>query len=128
MHYLKQKVDSGADFLITQLFFDNRVFYNFMDRCILQGINCPISAGIMPIFSTSQIMRMTLLSGASIPGKIIKMLDDYKDDPKGLEEAGLEYAAMQIKDLIANGVEGIHICTMKKLEQTKNILSYSRLK
>lgn len=128
MHYLKQKVNVGVDFLITQLFFDNKQFYDFMDKCITLGINCPITAGIMPVFKADQIKSIATLSGASIPAKLFMMLDKYGSNPDDLLKAGLEYAANQMKDLIANGVDGIHLCTMNRPAATKTLLEYAGLK
>ncbi|MCX7748429.1 MAG: methylenetetrahydrofolate reductase [NAD(P)H] [Clostridia bacterium] len=119
---LKLKVDEGVDFLITQLFFDNRFFYDFLDKAASIGIHCPITAGIMPIFKADQIKRITSLCGASIPAKLVIMMDKYQDNPDDLRKAGIEYASTQIRDLIDNGVDGIHLCTMNRPKSTKEIL------
>ena len=119
---LKQKVDSGVDFLITQLFFDNRLFYDFMDKVRSIGIRCPVAAGIMPIFRADQIKSITARSGCSIPARLVLMMDKYNDNPDDLRKAGIEYAAGQIRDLVENGVEGIHLYTMNRPESTKEIL------
>jgi len=119
---LKQKVDSGVDFLITQLFFDNRLFYDFMDKVRSIGIGCPVAAGIMPIFRADQIKSITARSGCSIPASLVLMMDKYNDNPDDLRKAGVEYAAGQIRDLVENGVEGIHLYTMNRPESTKEIL------
>ena len=109
---LKYKIGAGVNALITQLFFDNSVFYNFMDMVREDGISVPISAGIMPIVKNGQIEKTVQLSGASLPHKFTAMLADYEHDPKGLFEAGIEYAVEQCRDLIDHGVEGVHIYTM----------------
>ena len=119
---LKQKVDSGVDFLLTQLFFDNRLFYDFMDKVRSIGIRCPVAAGIMPIFRADQIKSITARSGCSIPARLVLMMDKYNDNPDDLRKAGVEYAAGQIRDLVENGVEGIHLYTMNRPESTKEIL------
>jgi len=111
---LRRKQEAGADFLITQLFFDNNFFYRFLERVRDGGVTLPISAGVMPILSRSQIERMIFLCGASLPSGIIKLLHKYKNSPDDLRLAGLEYAVKQIEDLIAHGVDGVHIYTMNK--------------
>ncbi len=128
MHYLKHKVDAGVDFLITQLFFDNRIFYDFMDKCISLNINCPITPSIMPVFKEEQFKTIATLCGASIPAKLYIMIEKYGDNPDDLLQAGLEYAAEQIKDLIQNGVDGVHINTMNRPVSTKKILEYSGIR
>ncbi|MBQ8842631.1 MAG: methylenetetrahydrofolate reductase [Ruminiclostridium sp.] len=109
---LKKKVDAGAETLVTQLFFDNSVFYDFRDKVRIAGINVPISAGIMPVTNKNQIERMVTMCGASFPQKFSKMLQRYENNPEALVDAGIAYAADQIIDLISNGVEGIHLYTM----------------
>jgi methylenetetrahydrofolate reductase (NADPH) len=122
LEHLKQKVDEGVDFLVTQLFFDNRLFYDFIDRSYAIGIRCPVSAGIMPIFKADQIKSITAKSGCSIPAKLVLMMDKYLDNPDDLRKAGVEYAALQIRDLIDSGVDGIHLYTMNRPKSTKEIL------
>jgi len=114
LEHLKEKVDGGADFLITQLFFDNLYFYNFYEKALKKGINIPISAGIMPILSRSQIEKMIFMCGASLPSKIVRLLNKYENDSHSLKMAGIEYAANQIIDLCKNGVDGVHIYTMNQ--------------
>jgi methylenetetrahydrofolate reductase (NADPH) len=121
MHYLKMKVEQGVDFLITQLFFDNRVFYDFLDKCAAQHITCPILPGIMPIFRAEQIKRIALMCGASMPAKLVLLLDQYGDTPD-MEKAGIEYASEQISDLLDSGVDGVHINTMNRFDATREIL------
>ncbi len=109
---LKKKVDAGAQTLVTQLFFENKAFYDFRDKARIAGINVPISAGIMPVTNKSQIERMVTMCGASLPQKFTKMIQKYENNQEALIDAGIAYAADQIVDLIANGVEGIHLYTM----------------
>ncbi len=109
---LKKKVDAGASHLISQLFFDNDMFYSFLDRARIAGINVPVDAGIMPVVNKNQIERMVTLCGASLPKKFRKMLDKYEDKPDALRDAGVAYAIDQIVDLISQGVDGIHLYTM----------------
>ncbi len=109
---LKTKVDAGVDHLITQLFFDNDYFYSFMERCRIAGIDVPVEAGIMPVTNKRQIERMTTMCGATVPKKFIAMMDKYEDNPTAMRDAGIAYAVDQIVDLIAQGVDGIHLYTM----------------
>ena len=113
---LLMKQEAGADFLITQLFFDNSYFFEFLERARARGVNLPISAGVMPILSRSQIERMIFMCGASLPSGIIKLLHRYADSPADLRAAGIEYAAEQLADLKSNGAEGVHIYTMNRPE------------
>lgn len=127
--HLKQKAEAGAEFFITQLFFDNSVFYHFYEKLRALGVAVPVSAGIMPILSRSQIEKMIFMCGVSLPSRIIRMLHKYENDPEGLKEAGIEYSSEQINDLIAHGVDGIHIYTMNRPEiAVRNIanLAYGR--
>lgn len=112
IHNLKYKIGAGVKVLITQLFFDNQLFYEFLGKARQMGIKVPISAGIMPIVNSKQIERTVALSGASLPPEFTKMISTYEHDPDGLFEAGIRYAAGQIRDLITNGVDGIHLYTM----------------
>lgn len=92
--HLKHKVETGVDFLVTQLFFDNRLFYDFLDKTSAIGINCPITPGIMPIFKAEQIKRIASLCGASFPAKLVVLMDKYGDNPEDMRKAGIEYAKM----------------------------------
>lgn len=109
---LKEKIDAGADHLISQLFFDNNAFYDFIEKVRIAGIDVPIEAGIMPVTNKKQIERMVSMCGASIPAKLSKVLQRFGDNPEAMRDAGISYAIDQIIDLVANGVEGIHIYTM----------------
>lgn len=122
LYYLKQKVDSGVDFLITQMFFDNHKFYEFRNLVEKKGIHVPISAGIMPITSAKQLGTSVTLSGTSVPGELRSLVAKYADTPADLRKAGIEYAAKQITDLIDNNVDGIHIYTMNKADTAKEIM------
>lgn len=121
VRYLKEKADAGAEFLITQLFFDNRAFYEFYDHALAAGIRLPISAGIMPIRSKSNIERMIFMCGASLPAKVIRILRKYEHNPEDLKKAAVEYSAEQINDLINHKIDGIHIYTMNRPEIAKGI-------
>jgi methylenetetrahydrofolate reductase (NADPH) len=125
--HLRDKVAAGVDFLLTQMFFDNRIFYNFIENMLRLGVTVPISPGIMPILNIKQIKRMIALSGSSIPAKLLMIFDKYGDNDQEFEKAGIEYAINQIDDLLSNGVAGIHLCTMNKIEQTRAIVNNSKL-
>lgn len=120
--YLKEKADSGVDVLITQFFFDNRKFYDFLDKAEQIGIHCPIVPGIMPVLNANQIKRMLYLSGASLPGRLVKLLDLYSGDPADMEKAGIEFASRQVEDLLKNKVPGVHLYTMNKPAQITKIV------
>ncbi len=109
---LKKKVEAGAEHLISQLFFDNRAFYDFIDKVRIAGIDVPVEAGIMPVTNKKQIERMVSMCGASIPAKLSKVLQKFGDNPVAMRDAGISYAVNQIIDLVANGVDGVHIYTM----------------
>ncbi len=111
---LKRKVDAGADFLTTQMFFDNDVLYRFLFRALDKGISVPIVAGIMPVITVQQIRRSCELSGTVMPPRLQGIADRFGDDPAAMAQAGIAYATEQILDLIAHGVEHIHIYTMNK--------------
>jgi len=127
LFYLKEKVDMGVDLLITQLFFDNRLFYDFLDKAEGIGIKCPVSAGIMPIYKAEQMIKMAALCGASIPAKLLLIIDKYKDNPEDMQKAGIEYAGAQVGDLIQNGVAGVHLMTMNKPDSARTILDLAGL-
>lgn len=109
---LKKKVEAGASHLISQLFFDNGSFMDFLEKARIAGINVPIEAGIMPCVNANQIKRMVTMCGASLPLKFTKMINRYGDDPEAMRDAGIAYAVDQIIDLVAQGVDGIHLYTM----------------
>ena len=122
MDHLKAKVDAGADYICTQLFFDNHDFFDFRDRCELAGIHVPIIAGIMPVTSLSSMKRMAeLAAGARYPAKLIKALNRAKSDPKAVERAGIHYAAQQCAELLDQSIAGIHLYTLNKSHATRQI-------
>jgi methylenetetrahydrofolate reductase (NADPH) len=118
---LKLKVDAGANVVITQLFFDNADFYAFRDKARAMGINVPIIAGIMPILNVSQIKRFISMCGAKIPHPLLTHLESLEKDPEAVYAAGVEHATNQCRDLIANGVDGVHFYTLNKSKATVEI-------
>ncbi len=119
--YLKQKVDCGLDFLTTQMFFDNEVFYNFREMCAIKGIDVPLVAGIMPITNVNLIERTVKLAGCRLPKKFTKLVERFGSDNAAMKQAGIVYATDQIIDLLANGVNNIHIYTMNKPDIAEKI-------
>lgn len=119
---LKTKVDSGTDFLISQIFFENEKFYEFKEKLGKLNIKTPLIAGVMPITNGKQIRRITSMCGCSIPEKLKKILDRYEDNPIAMREAGIAYAMEQIIELISDDVAGIHIYTMNRVEASKKIM------
>jgi methylenetetrahydrofolate reductase (NADPH) len=122
IHHLKEKVDCGLDFITTQMFFDNDVFYNFRENCAIKGINIPIIAGIMPITNANQIKRSVELSGCKFPKKFEKIIERFGENPAAMKQAGIIYATEQIIDLMANGQNNIHIYTMNKPDVAEAIM------
>lgn len=120
--HLKEKVDCGLDFLTSQMFFDNEAFYNFREMCAIKEINVPIIAGIMPITNANQIKRSAELSNCSIPKKFEKIMERFGENPQAMKQAGIIYATEQIIDLMANGVNNIHIYTMNKPDVAHQIM------
>lgn len=118
---LKIKVDCGAEHLISQLFFDNSVFYNFYEKAQIAGINVPIEAGIMPVLNKGQVERMISMCGSSLPSKFTKMMQRYENHPEALRDAGIAYAIDQIVDLVSQGVDGIHLYVMNNPYVAKKI-------
>lgn len=121
--HLKQKVDSGVDFLTTQMFFDNSILYNFLYRIREKGITVPVLPGIMPVTNGKQIARICELSGTILPERFRAVVDRFGDNPKAMQQAGIAYATDQIIDLIANGVTNIHIYSMNKPEVAAAIMA-----
>ena len=121
--HLKAKVEAGCQFLTTQMFFDNNILYNFLYRIREKGITVPVVAGIMPVTNGKQIARICKLSGTYLPERFKAIVDRFGDNPAAMRQAGVAYAAEQIIDLIANGVEHIHIYSMNKPEIAASIQS-----
>jgi methylenetetrahydrofolate reductase (NADPH) len=129
MRNLKKKVDAGAEVLLSQLFFDNDMFYSFEEDCRIAGIEIPVTPGIMPVINASQIKRMVTMCGASLPDRFMRIIHKYEDNKAALFDAGMSYALSQVIDLLANDVDGIHLYTMnnpvvarKICEGIKNIV------
>lgn len=123
LDYLKEKVESGASHLISQLFFDNNDFYNFMYQLREKGITIPVQAGIMPVINKNNIKRIVATCGASLPKKFVRIISRYENNPEALFEAGTAYATEQIIDLLSNNVQGIHLYTMNKINVATKIKS-----
>ena len=123
--HLKQKVDLGLNCLITQMFFDNKAFYSFMDKLEKAGIDIPVHAGIMPVTAAKQLGTSVTLSGSSVPVEMSNMIAKYGENPEDMKKAGIEYAVNQILDLKKHGVAGIHIYSMNKADVTKQIYEAS---
>jgi methylenetetrahydrofolate reductase (NADPH) len=122
MEHLKAKCDAGADYICTQLFFDNHDFFDFRDRCRLAGIDIPIIAGIMPITSASGMRRMAeLAAGARYPAKLLRAIQRCGGDEEAVRRVGVHYATEQCRDLLENGVDGIHFYTLNKSQATREI-------
>jgi methylenetetrahydrofolate reductase (NADPH) len=122
MDHLKTKVDAGADYMVTQLFFDNRDFYDFRERCALAGIHIPIIAGIMPVTSTSGVKRIAELAGGTrFPARLLRALHRCENDPEGVKRVGIHFALEQCHDLLDNGVAGIHFYTLNRSDATRVI-------
>ncbi len=119
---LKKKVEAGCEFLTTQMFFDNSIYYNYLYRMREAGISVPILAGIMPVTTKQQMKRSIELSGCSVPPRFKAMVDMFGDNPEAMKSVGILYASEQIVDLIANGLTHIHVYTMNKPEIAKGIL------
>ncbi|MBR3465107.1 MAG: methylenetetrahydrofolate reductase [Clostridiales bacterium] len=118
---LKTKVDSGAEVLVSQLFFENRIFYDFAERCRIAGIDVPVIPGIMPVINANQIKRMISLCNASFPERFCRIIRRYENNSEALFDAGMTYALTQIIDLIADGIPGIHLYTMNNPKVAKRI-------
>lgn len=112
MRYLKQKVDAGAQVLLSQLFFDNDYFYRFVEDCRIAGIDVPVTPGIMPVINARQIKRMVTMCGASLPQRFERIIHKFEGNKEALFDAGMSYSLSQIIDLLANDVDGIHLYTM----------------
>ena len=122
LQHLKEKVEAGCDYLTTQMFFDNNILYNFMYKALKHGIDVPVVAGIMPITNANQVKRSIALSGSLVPRRFLAIVDRFGSDPAAMKQAGIAYATDQIIDLIANGVNHVHIYTMYKPDVAGAIL------
>lgn len=121
LNNLKRKQEAGAEFLISQLFFDNDFYYGFLEKTEKKGITVPICAGIMPITSAKQIGTTITLAGSSIPKALADIIAAYGENPEDMRKAGIDYAIRQIRDLQENGVNDIHLYTMNKPKMAKEI-------
>lgn len=121
--YARMKQELGADFLITQLFYDNEYFFDFQERAVAAGITVPVIPGVLPILSTPQIRRFTSLCGATIPPELDEKLERFTDDNRAVREIGIEHASQQAEELWANGVPGIHFYVLNRRYSVSHILS-----
>ena len=129
MDHLKAKIDAGADYICTQLFFDNHDFYDFRERCDLAGIQVPIIAGIMPITTTTGMRRMAdLAAGSRFPARLLKALDRAGNNPESIRRVGLHYATEQCADLLNHKIAGIHFYTLNQSSATREIYANLGLK
>ena len=119
---LKIKVDAGVCELISQLFFDNEVYFRFLEKAEKSGVNVPVNAGIMPVTNVNSILRMTVMCGASVPRELMKILNKYQHNEEDMKKAGIDYSVKQIQNLIDNGIYGIHLYTMNNPEVAKAII------
>ncbi|HEY0095952.1 MAG TPA: methylenetetrahydrofolate reductase [NAD(P)H] [Archangium sp.] len=126
LRHLKEKVDAGLDFVITQLFFDNAFYFDFVERARRVGINVPIVPGIMPITNYEQVHRFTRLCGATVPMRLALQLERVKDQPDAVVQLGVAHATVQCMELLARGVPGIHFYTLNKSPATRMIVSALR--
>ncbi len=118
---LKIKVESGCEFLTTQMFFDNNILYNFIMRLLKIGVDVPIVPGIMPVTNAKQIQRIMAISGSALPQRFIRIVDRFADNPSALKEAGIAFATEQIIDLYANGINAVHLYSMNNPEVAEKI-------
>ena len=123
INYAREKVNRGADFLITQLFYDNRYFFEFMERAHKAGIDVPVIPGVLPILNTAQIRRFTSLCGATIPPELDSKLEQYSEDDNAVRELGVEYASRQVAELWENGVPGVHFYVLNRSYSVSRILA-----
>ena len=114
LQHLKEKVEAGCDYLTTQMFFDNNIYYRFLYKALAKGINVPVVPGIMPVTNAAQVKRTISLTGNLVPAKFLSIVYRFGSNPEAMKQAGIAYATEQIIDLIANGVNHIHIYSMNK--------------
>jgi methylenetetrahydrofolate reductase (NADPH) len=122
LDFLKRKVDAGADFVVTQLFFDNGDFLRFRDRAVARGVRVPIVAGLMPITNAGQVQRFTRLCGARLPAPLLAELERRRDDAEAVTRLGIDHATAQCRGLLAEGVAGVHFYTLNRSRSTAEIL------
>ncbi len=125
---LSGKIQAGASFIITQMFFKNDFFYAYLDKIRETGINVPVSAGIMPVFKAKLLSKMIKLSHATVPSELISLVEKYRANDREMEKAGIEFAVKQIEDLVKHGADGVHLFTMNRASLAKKISSYSNLR
>ena len=111
---LRLKMEAGCEFLVTQMYFDNHILYNFLWRLQRAGVTIPVVAGVMPVTAAKQIRRICAISGTALPQPFVRIVDRYGDDPAAMKQAGIIYASQQIIDLFANGVNAVHVYSMNK--------------
>ena len=124
IRYLKVKADAGADFLTTQMFFDNDILYGFLDRLRKTGVSIPVVPGIMPITGAGQVERAVKLSGCRMPRRFISLVEHFGSSPAAMKQAGILYAADQIIDLYANGIRHVHVYTMNKPDVAAAVMAH----
>ena len=122
IRHLKEKVEAGCDFLTTQMFFDNRLFLDFVEKLRKAGIFVPVIPGIMPITNITQVERAVKLSGSYLPPEFLRLVDTYGSDPEAMKQAGLDYATEQLRSLYGCGVTNVHVYTMNKPDVAETIL------
>ena len=125
--HTRAKVEAGADFLITQLFYDNAFYFHFVERARKAGINCPIVPGLMPITNIAQIDRITRMCGATVPMRLKLALEKRKDDPEAVLQLGVAHATLQAADLLANGAPGVHFYTLNRSRASRMIVTALQL-
>lgn len=123
IEHLKEKVEAGCEFLTTQMFFDNNIYYNFLYKIRDKGINVPVTAGIMPITRATQVANAISMSGSNVPERFKNLVDHFGSNPAAMQQAGIAYATDQIIDLVANGVKHIHVYSMNKPEVVSGIMN-----
>ncbi|HSB33733.1 MAG TPA: methylenetetrahydrofolate reductase [Nitrospirota bacterium] len=122
MEYTKQKIDAGADFAITQMFFDNRHYYRFLDRASKLGITIPVVPGIMPIIDSKRIVAFAGVCNASIPQEILDRMEPLMDMPEDMRKLGVEFAVRQVEDMMKHGVNYVHFYTMDRSDSVREIM------
>ena len=122
LNYVKQKVANGAEFLVTQLFYDNKDYFDFVDRARSEGIDVPIVPGVLPVLNSAQVRRFTTLSGSKIPPTLDKLLDKYADNDESVRDMGVEYATAQVRELWDEGVPGVHFYVLNRSYSVSRIL------